>query len=408
MKAVVWHGIGDVRLDDVADPRVQEPTDAVVRITTSAICGTDLHFVRGTMPGMVEGTVLGHEAVGVVEEVGAGVRNLEPGTRVVIGSTISCGSCPPCRRADYSQCDNANPNGPQAGTAFFGGPRATGPFNGLQAEYARIPYANVIAVPVPEGVTDEQAVTVSDIFPTAWFGAQLADVRPGAVVAVFGLGPVGQFAVVSALLQGAARVIAVDAHPSRLATARRLGAEVVDFSREDPAQVLLDLTGGVGPDSVIDCVGVESERPKTGPGAQAVADQSDELDAARDQSAPQTNVQPSSGGQLWRPGDAPSLASQWAVQTVRKAGTIGVVGVYPPHFQTYPFGAAFNKNLTIRTGNCPHRRYVPELLRLVASGVVDPSTVISQDEPLSDALSAYEHFDRRDAGWVKTTLTPGL
>jgi len=408
VKAAVWHGIGDVRLDEVPEPTVQEPTDAVVRITTSAICGTDLHFIRGTMPGMAEGRVLGHEAVGVVEEVGAGVRNLVPGTRVVIGSTISCGSCPPCRRADYSQCDVANPHGPLAGSAFFGGPQATGPFDGLQAEYARIPFANVIAVPVPEQVTDEQAVTISDIFPTAWFGAELAGVQPGSVVAVFGLGPVGQFAVVSALLQGAARVLAVDAHPSRLAAARRLGAEVIDFSREDPVQALVELTGGAGPDCVIDCVGVESERPKSGPAAEALADQVEQLDAARDQTVPESNVQQTPRGELWRPGDAPSLASQWAVQAVRKAGTIGVVGVYPPQFATYPFGAAFNKNLTIRTGNCPHRRYVPDLLRMVASGAVDPSVVISQDEPLSDVISAYEAFDRREEGWVKTTLTPGL
>src|SRR5512135_1680561 len=198
MKAVVFHGVGDIRLDTVSDPKIKEPTDAIVRLTASAICGTDLHFVRGTVPGMESGTILGHEGVGVVEEVGKDVRNLSPGDRVVIPSTIACGTCSYCRAGYYSQCDDANPNGAQAGTAFFGGPKLIGPFQGLQAEYARVSFANIGPVKLPQEVNDDRAILLSDIFPTGYFGADLADIHPGASVAVFGCGPVGQFAIAGA------------------------------------------------------------------------------------------------------------------------------------------------------------------------------------------------------------------
>ncbi len=224
MKAVVFHDIGDIRLDDVPEPKLKEPNDAIVRITTSAICGTDLHMIRGTMPGMVPGTVMGHEGIGVIEEVGKGVRNLKPGDRVVIPSTIGCGYCSYCRDGYYAQCDNANPNGSAAGTAFFGGPKDSGPFNGLQAEYARIPFANIGPVKIPQEIDDHQAILLSDIFPTAYFGADLAEISSGDTVAVFGCGPVGLFAIVSAYLKGAARVIAVDTIKSRLDCAAALGA----------------------------------------------------------------------------------------------------------------------------------------------------------------------------------------
>ncbi|NHC14191.1 zinc-dependent alcohol dehydrogenase [Motilibacter deserti] len=401
MKAVVWHGLGDIRLDEVPDPTIQESNDAIVRITTSAICGTDLHMVRGTMSGMKPGTVLGHEAVGVVEETGPGVRNLPTGTRVVIGSTIACGYCSYCRSGTYSQCDNANPNGRNAGTAFFGGPEPTGPFDGMQAEYVRVPFANVGAVPVPENVTDDQAIMVSDIFPTAWFGGRLAEIGQGDTVAVFGAGPVGQFSVLSAYLQGAGRVFVVDGHASRLEAARRLGAEAIDFNAEDPVAVLQELTGGAGPDRVIDAVGVDSESAKSGPAAQQAQESADQFRQEVSQVAPESGQQ----GEQWKPGDAPSQAAQWAVAGIAKAGTIGVVGVYPETVTSYPFGPAFMKNLTIRTGNCPHRRYIPDLLRLVASGVVDPARVITQQEPLTSSLQAFEAFDRRDEGWVKTVLS---
>src|SRR4051812_35032363 len=259
MKAVVFHGVGDIRVDDVPEPQLQDPEDAIVRLTASAICGTDLHFVRGTMAGVKPGTILGHEGVGVVEELGKQVRNFEVGERVVICSTIACGACSYCRAGYFSQCDRANPNAP--GTAFFGGPETAGAFDGLQAEKARIPFAHTTMVRLPEDVTDEQAILVSDIFPTGYFGAELAEVGDGDTVVVFGAGPVGVFAVVSALLQGAGRVIAVDQHADRLTMARRAGAETIDFSAEDPIDAIRELTGGIGPDRAIDAVGVEAEQP---------------------------------------------------------------------------------------------------------------------------------------------------
>src|SRR3954462_7630753 len=216
MKAIVFHGLGDIRLEDVSEPRIEKPTDAIVRLTASAICGTDLHLVRGTMPGMVPGTILGHEGVGVVEEVGSDVRDLKVGDRVVIPSTICCGHCPYCDAGYFSQCDNANPNGKQAGTAFFGGPKTTGPINGLQAEFARVPLADPTLIRLPAELTDDRAILLSDIFPTGYFGADAAEVKPGDTLAVFGCGPVGLFAVASAKLLGAGRVFAIDALQDRL------------------------------------------------------------------------------------------------------------------------------------------------------------------------------------------------
>jgi len=402
MRAVVFHGVGDIRLDEVPDPKVQEPTDAVVRLTASAICGTDLHFVRGTMAGMREGTVLGHEGVGVVEEVGPGVRNLGPGDRVVIPSTIGCGSCSYCRAGYYAQCDVANPNGPKAGTAFFGGPEPSGPFDGMQAELVRVPFANVGLVKLPDEVTDDQAIMLSDIFPTAWFGARLAEVSKGDIVAVLGCGPVGQFAVYSALLQGAGRVLAVDGEPSRLDAARRQGAETIDFNAEDPAQVLRELTGGSGPDRVIDAVGIDAQRPKTGPAAEEAEQQAGQFANELEQVAPETNPQ----GDTWVPGDAPSQALQWAVEGVAKAGTLGIIGVYPPQAQAFPIGQAMNKNLTVKMGNCNHRRYIPELVTMTRAGAVDPSNVLTQVDDVVDAVEAYQSFDRREPGWIKVALDP--
>src|SRR3954469_8469293 len=241
MKAVVFHGIGDIRIEDVPEPRLQQPTDAIVRLTTSAICGTDLHFVRGTMSGMKPGTILGHEGVGVVEAVGSLVRNFKPGDRVIIPSTIGCGYCSYCREGYFAQCDNANPGGKRAGTAFFGSPEAAGGFAGLQAEKARVPWAHVNLVKLPDDIIDEQAILLSDIAPTGWFAADIADIEQGHSVAVFGCGPVGQFAIASAIIMGA-RVIAVDHREDRLEMARRQGAETVNFDKEDPVQTILALT----------------------------------------------------------------------------------------------------------------------------------------------------------------------
>jgi threonine dehydrogenase-like Zn-dependent dehydrogenase len=399
MKAVVFHGVGDIRLDDVEEPKIQEPTDAIVRLTSSAICGTDLHMVRGTMAGMVPGTILGHEGVGVVEEVGSQVRNLNVGDRVVIPSTIGCGYCMFCRRGFYAQCDNANPNGPQAGTAFFGGPQPTGPFEGLQAEYARIPYANVGPVKLPEQVTDEQALLISDIFPTGYFGADLAEIEDGDTIAVFGCGPVGQFSITSAWIMGAGRVLAVDKDESRLEMARAQGAEVINFDEEDPVETIFDLTGGIGVDRVIEAVGVDAMSSRTAPtGEVAEGDFQEELNRV----APEANPQ----GDTWVPGDAPPQSMVWAAQAVMKAGVIGVIGVFPPQAMTAPMGTIQQRNLTVRGGNCNHRKYMPMLVGLVATGALDPTEILTNTEPLTSAIEAYEAFDRREPGWIKVELQP--
>ncbi|WP_037370967.1 alcohol dehydrogenase catalytic domain-containing protein [Amycolatopsis orientalis] len=397
MKAVVWHGTGDIRLDEMPDPKILEPSDAIVRITRSAICGTDLHLVRGTMPGMAEGTVLGHEGVGVVEEVGPAVRGFSPGDRVVIPSTISCGTCSYCRSGYYAQCDRANPNGPSAGTCFFGGPEATGSVDGLQAEYARVPFAMTSLVRIPDAVSDDRAILLSDIFPTAWFGARLAEVSRGDSVLVLGAGVVGQFAIASAKRQGAGRVFAVDGIASRLDKAREQNAETIDFNEDDPVALVRELTGGIGVDRVIDAVGVDAERPKTGPAAPT---ETARFERERAEVAPDA----SPDGDLWVPGDAPSQAARWAVDAVAKAGSIGVIGVYPPGFEGFPFGTAMNKNLTVHLGNCNHRRYLPELLDLVRTDVVDPTAFITRREEPTAAIEAYESFDRREEGWLKTVL----
>ena len=402
MKAVVFHGIGDIRLDDVPEPQIQEPTDAIVRLTSSAICGTDLHMIRGTFTGMKEGTILGHEGVGVVEQVGSDVRNFNQGDRVVLPSTIACGVCSYCRAGYYSQCDRANPNGPAAGTAFYGGPQETGPFNGLQAEKARVPYASINLVKIPDNVSDDQAILLSDIFTTGYFGADLADIKPGHTVAVFGCGPVGQFVIASAKLMDAGRIFAIDTVPSRLEMARAQGAEVIDYNREDPVETLKRLTAGIGVDCAIDAVGVDANRPSSGPAAHSEQQMAQQFQQQEQQIAPQQNPQDGN----WHPGDAPSQVSQWAVQGLAKAGTLSIIGVYPPTDQFFPIGAAMNKNLTIKMGNCNHRKYIPILLKYVQAGIIDPSRILTQLEPLTDALDAYKAFDERQPGWIKVELAP--
>jgi threonine dehydrogenase-like Zn-dependent dehydrogenase len=402
MKAVVFHKVGDIRLEEVPEPRIKQPTDAIVQITASAICGTDLHMVRGTLPGMKPGTILGHEAVGLVEQVGPAVRNFKVGDRVVIPSTIGCGYCAYCRDGYYAQCDNANPNGPAAGSAFFGGPADSGPFDGLQAERARVPFASVGLVKLPDEVNDDKAILLSDIFPTGYMAAEMADVRPGRTVAVFGCGPVGQFVIASLKLMDAGRIFAVDTIESRLEMARLQGAEVIDFGKEDPVEALKELTGGIGVDRVIDAVGVDAMAPHDGPAAKTLRAHRKQFQREVEEVAPKIN--PSRGN--WEPGDAPSLVLNWMVQSVAKAGKISVVGVYPSSARSFPIGEAMNKNLTIRMGNCNHRRYIPHLVDLVQAGVVDPSKILTQVGPLVSAMEAYRNFDRRAEGWVKVMLKP--
>ncbi len=400
MKAIVWHGIGDIRLDDVERPTIQHPEDAIVRITRSAICGTDLHFVRGTMGPMKEGTILGHEAVGVVEETGENVRGFSPGDRVIVNSTVSCGACRYCREGHTAQCDVANPNGPTAGTCFFGGPESTGPVNGLQAEYARIPWARNTLIPIPDTLSDEDAILLSDILPTSWFGAELGAISHGDVVAVFGAGIVGQLAIASAWAMGAARVISIDGIDTRLAQSLEQNAEVVDFNAEDPVEAIMSLTNQIGADVVIDAVGVDAQAPKTGPAAEHAREDAGQFAAEVEQVAPEQNPD----GDTWVPGDAPTQAAQWAVQAVAKYGRISIIGVYPPTLTSYPIGEAMNKNLTIRAGNCDHHTVTRPLLDLVESGVLDVSAFVTQHEELPSAIDAYRAFDRREPGWTKVAL----
>ncbi len=402
MKAVVFNKVGDVRLEEVPAPRIKDSGDAIVRLTASAICGTDLHFIRGTMSGMKKGTILGHEGVGVVEETGTGVRNIKIGDRVVVCSTIACGECARCRAQDYSQCEIANPYGRFAGTAFFGGPETAGSFDGLQAEKARIPFADTTLVKLPDEVRDEQAIFLSDIFPTGYFGAKLADVGPGSRVAVFGCGPVGELAIVSARLLGASRIFAIDTIPSRLRAAARLGAEPIDYESEDPAATLKEATNGAGVDCAIDAVGVDANRAHHGPAAKESKQHKKEFKTELGKAAPKTRPH----GDNWHPGDAPTQVLRWAVESLRGAGSLGIIGVYPPQVDAFPIGEAMNKNLSVKMGNCPHRRYIPELIELVRSGKVDPSRLITQSAPLPSALEAYRAFDTRKEGWIKVHLDP--
>jgi len=405
MKAIVFHGIGDIRLDSVREPKIQEQTDAIVRLTASAICGTDLHIIRGTFPGVKPGTVLGHEGVGVVEELGKDVRNLKIGDRVVIPSTICCGYCSYCRAGYTAQCDNANPNGKEAGTAFFGGPATAGAFDGLQAELARIPFAAANLVKLPDEVSDDQAIVLSDIFPTAYFGAELAEIKPGKTVAVFGCGPVGQLCIASAKLMRAGRIFAIDCIESRLDAARAQGAEVIDFNEEDPIAALKRLTGGIGVDRAIDAVGVDAVAPTGGPARKAIgkAEQKafeEEVETVAPKQKPD--------GDNWHPGDAPSIVLTWAVTGLAKAGTLSIIGVYPQTAKVFPIGMAMNKNLTLRMGNCNHRAYLPLLIELVRTDAVDPSKLLTQHEPMANAVEAYKEFDRRQPGWIKVELQPQM
>lgn len=399
MKAVVFHDIGDIRLDDVLEPAIQEPTDAIIRITASAICGTDLHFVRGTVGGMKKGTILGHEAVGIVEELGTDVRNLQIGDRVVVASTIACGNCVYCRAGYYAQCDNANPQGKSAGTAFFGGPESNGAFHGLQAEKARIPFAHIGLIKLPSEITDDQAILLSDIFPTGYFGAEMAEITSGDTVAVFGCGPVGQFAIASAKLMGAARVFAIDRLPDRLQMARAQGAEVINFEEENPVSAIERMTNGIGVDRAIDAVGIDAEHSHQHASSDEQKERENfaqEVKAVAPETAPD--------GDNWHPGDAPSQALQWAVDALAKAGTLSIIGIYSEKSRVFPIGIAMGKNLTINMGNCHHRKYIPKLIELTLTGRIDPSKILTNIEPMGDVIEAFKAFDRRKKGWVKVEL----
>lgn len=396
MKAVVFHGVGEVRLENVSEPKIKNQNDAIVRITSSAICGTDLHFIRGTVTGMKPGRVIGHEAVGIVEEIGSAVRNFRKGDRVIIPSTLGCGSCNYCRAGYYSQCDSINPQGKLAGTVFFGSPETNGGLDGLQAEFARVPFAATNLVKLPDEITDDQAIMMSDILPTSYQAAEMANIHSGDAVAIFGCGPVGMLAIACAQHLGAGRIFAIDQIPSRLDQARAHGAEAINFSNEDPVEVLRDLTNGSGPDRVIDAVGIDA--------ATAHADSKSKQQFESEMKTVDPDAKKAKG---WWIGGAPTQALNWAVQSIAKAGTLSIIGVYPPNLTSFPVGEMMNKNLTVRTGNCNHRKYLPRLVELVRSGAMHPEQFFTQRAPLASAIDAYHHFDRHENGWLKVKLEPG-
>lgn len=408
MKAVVFKGVGNIAIEEVSDPIIKDPTDVIVKITTSAICGTDLHMIRGTIPGMIgdhffsRGTILGHEGIGIVEQVGNDVHHFKVGDRVIIPSTVSCGSCDYCTKEIYAQCDKANPHGPDAGTVFFGGPPSSGPLDGLQAEKARIPFADTTLLKLPANISDEQAILVSDILPTAYMAVEMVDIQKDDTVAVFGCGPVGQLAIGILKHLNIHAIFAIDNIPSRLSMAHRHGAHTINFDEEDPVISLKKLTNGRGPTKIIDAVGIDAEQAcQHGINFFKNFAQKQEFKKELKEIAPKTN--PHDGN--WIPGNGPSQVLQWAVKAIAKAGTLSIIGVYTPLLNNFPIGMAMNKNLTLRMGNCNHRKYIPMLLKLVHEGKFNPVPYITHIVPFHEAIHAYKHFDKRQDDWIKVILT---
>lgn len=370
MKALVYHGTRDVRVEDVPKPTIKDPQDVILKVTLSSLCGTDLHPYRGSMPGMQDGTILGHEFVGVVDEVGDKVKNLKPGDRVLVPSSIACGYCSFCTQGLYAQCENANPVAHS--TAYFGGPKDAGGYQGGQAEYVRVPFATVGPSKIPDQVADEQAITITDILPTGYFGADLANIGAGDAVAVFGSGPVGLMAMECAKLLDAGRIFAVDNVGGRLQVATGRGFESINFDDGDPVQQIMDLTGGNGVDSVVDAVGLDAR---------------------------------CGNGHAHPNGQRCSMqALEWEIGALKKAGTLSIVGFYPEKLNNFPLDQIQGKNLTLRAGNCNHRKYTPILLRLVQDGSLDPSFVITDTMPLDRAPDAYREFDQNQNQHLKIVL----
>jgi threonine dehydrogenase-like Zn-dependent dehydrogenase len=389
MKALCWHGEEDVRVDEVPDPEIVNPHDAIIEVTATAICGSDLHLYDGYVPTMREGDVLGHEPMGEVVEVGSAVETLQEGDRVVVPFTISCGSCWFCEEALYSLCDNSNPNAEiarkmigQSPAGLFGYSHMLGGYAGGQAEYLRVPYADVGPVKVDSDLSDEKVLFLSDIFPTGYMAAENADIKDGDTVAVWGCGPVGQFAIQSAWMLGAGRVVAIDRVPERLQMAREHGdAETIDFENEEVYDRLMAMTGGRGPDRCIDAVGTEAH----GTGVMGVADkvkQEAKLEA-----------------------DRPHVLRQ-AIKCCRKGGTLSVPGVYLGHADNVPVGPMMNKALTVKTGQTHVQRYLDPLLERIEDGDIDPSFVITHETSLENGPEMYETFREKEDGCVKVVLTP--
>ena len=389
MKALCWYGKNDVRVEQVPEPKILNPRDAIVKVTTTAICGSDLHLLNGYVPTMQKGDILGHEFMGEVVEVGSSVKNLKVGDRVVVPFTIACGNCFFCQQQLWSLCDNSNPNAwmlekvyGYSGSALFGYSHMYGGYAGGQSEFVRVPFADVGPLRIPEDLDDEKVLFLTDIFPTGHMAAENCNIQPGDTVAVWGCGPVGQFAIKSAYLLGAARVIAIDNVPERKRMAEEQGkAETLDFDDQDIFDKLKEMTGGRGPDSCIDAVGLEAHG-KT-------------IDAVVDRAK----------AAMFLATDRPHALRE-AINACRKGGTVSIPGVYGGFLDKVPFGAAFAKGLTLKMGQTHTHRYMRPLLDRIDRGDIDPSFVITHRFNLSDAPTAYETFLREKDNCVKCVLKP--
>ncbi|MCE5267902.1 MAG: glutathione-dependent formaldehyde dehydrogenase [Planctomycetaceae bacterium] len=387
MKAACWYGKQKIDVVNVAEPRLLNRHDAIVRITTTAICGSDLHLYNGVVPTMERGDILGHEFMGEVIHVGSDVRRVKSGDRVVVAFPISCGQCFSCQHGAFSHCENSNPNAwiaekmlGHSPAGIFGYSHMTGGFAGGQAQYVRVPFADVGTMKVPETLEDEQVLFLSDIFPTGYMAAENCNIQNGDTVAVWGCGPVGQFAIRSAFMLGAERVIGIDSVPARLKMARDGRAETINFQESDVYDALMDMTGGRGPDSCIDAVGMEAHAP-------AMIGWYDRVKQL-----------------LMMETDRP-FALRQAIMACRNGGTVSVPGVYAGWIDKFPAGAMMNKAITIKTGQTHAQRYMRPLLERIQSGQIDPSFVITHRLRLDDAPRGYDMFNHRD-GCIKVVMKP--
>ncbi len=391
MKALTWHGKHDIRCESVPDPKIEEPRDAIIKVTACAICGSDLHLYNGVIPDMHSGDVLGHENMGEVVEVGSGVSNLKVGDRVVVPFTISCGECFFCKRGFYSGCERSNkPDSKKKAEALwghspaglFGYSHLLGGYPGGQAEYLRVPFADVGPIKVPNHLSDEQVLFLSDIFPTGYMAADFCNIQPEDTIAIWGCGPVGQMAIRSAFLLGASRVIAIDTVPERLALAEKAGAITLNFRTEDIYDRIQELTHGRGADACIDAVGTE---PLMSSGLDAVVDR--------------IKVATFMGT------DRPHVLRQ-AIHCVRNFGTVSIVGVYGGFLDKIPMGSAINRGITMRMAQTPVQHYLPTLLERIEKGEIDPSFVITHRASLEDGPDLYKTFNDKKDGCIKIVLRP--
>lgn len=389
MKAVCWHGANDVRVETVPDPKILNPRDAIIKITSTAICGSDLHLYGGYIVSLMPGDILGHEFMGEVVEVGPEVKNLKKGDRVVVPFTISCGNCFFCQRDLWSLCDNSNPNAAMieklyghSPSGLFGYSHLFGGYAGGQAEYARVPFADVGPMKVPDGLTDDQVLFLTDIFPTGYMAAENCNIQPGDTIAVWGCGPVGQFAIRSAYMLGAQRVIAIDRIPERLKMAKeQAGAEVINYEEIDAGEAVKEMTGGRGPDAIIDAVGLEAH----GTGFDGFYDQAKQLVRLET--------------------DRPTALRQMII-AAKKGSTVSLAGAYGGFVDKLPMGAAMNKALTFKMGQTHVHRYLRPLLQRIQNGEIDPTFVITHRLPLEEAAHGYDIFKHKKDNCIKVVLKP--